>query len=148
MAVIKKKTIAAKETKEEVKEVVKKPLVSKKKKEEVKAAEEPVIPKDKDLVDKAKENTRVVVKEGSKAEEKVIKEGNIENKIENKRDLDSTIVGLSKGITKNMGNYQTLRIDCWLATPVEKGKTVGETLENISEILDTVLADEVEKLTD
>lgn len=148
MAVIKKKTIAAKETKEEVKEVVKKPLVSKKKKEEIKAVEEPVIPKDKDLIDKAKENTKVSIKNGSTNSEQVIKEGNPENRLENKRDLESTIVGLSKGITKNMGNYQTLRIDCWLATPVDSGKTVGETLENISEILDTVLADEVEKLTD
>jgi hypothetical protein len=48
-----------------------------------------------------------------------------------------TRVGLSKGCTLNMGNYQSAKIDCWIERVVEDDEVVVmDTLADISRILD------------
>ena len=51
-------------------------------------------------------------------------------------------VGCSLGLTINLGNYESLRIDVWGAAKIEKGETRGEAIENLAE----ELADTLKKL--
>lgn len=51
--------------------------------------------------------------------------------------------GMSKGITKNMDNYESLRVDCWLSDTVHEGETVEEAFTRVEAILDEVLEETV-----
>lgn len=48
-------------------------------------------------------------------------------------------IGMSKGATLNMGEYESLRVDCWLTDVVDEGETPQEALRRIEAILDEVL---------
>lgn len=57
------------------------------------------------------------------------------------------IVGLTKGVTINLGNYQSARIDCSITRVVEDSDNViMDELINISELLDEQLSYESEQL--
>jgi uncharacterized alkaline shock family protein YloU len=43
--------------------------------------------------------------------------------------------GLSKGVTLNMGDFESLRVDVWLSDEVQKGETVSEAFDRVNEIL-------------
>ena len=47
--------------------------------------------------------------------------------------------GISKGITKNMDNYESLRVDCWLSDVVHEGETIYEAFARVEAIVDEVL---------
>lgn len=47
----------------------------------------------------------------------------------------SNIVGASIGVTKNMGDYESLRVDVWATTPLEKGESIDEALDRLQEVL-------------
>lgn len=51
--------------------------------------------------------------------------------------------GISKGITKNMDNYESLRVDCWLSDVVREGETVQEAFARVESIIDEVLEESV-----
>ena len=57
-------------------------------------------------------------------------------------------VGLNKGITKNMDNFESLRIDCWLTDDVRDGETVEQALERLSKVIDKQIQLEVERVLD
>lgn len=52
------------------------------------------------------------------------------------------LVGLSKGITKNLGDFESARVDCWMSAvvPLEEGT---EALDEMSELIDSVIDDEL-----
>ncbi len=52
-------------------------------------------------------------------------------------------IGMSKGCTKNMDNYESLRVDCWLSDSVREGETVKEAFNRIEAIIDEVLEESV-----
>lgn len=52
-------------------------------------------------------------------------------------------IGVSKGVTKNMDNYESLRVDCWLSDTVHEGETVREAFARIEAIVDEVLEESV-----
>ena len=51
--------------------------------------------------------------------------------------------GISKGVTKNMDNYESLRVDCWLSDVVREGETVQEAFARVESIIDEVLEESV-----
>lgn len=51
--------------------------------------------------------------------------------------------GMSKGCTKNMENYESLRVDCWLSDTVHEGETVKEAFARVEAIIDEVLEESV-----
>ena len=51
--------------------------------------------------------------------------------------------GVSKGVTKNMDNYESLRVDCWLSDVVHEGETVQEAFARVESIIDVVLEESV-----
>ena len=71
-----------------------------------------------DLKSKAKLNVNVTKK--SSGNEEVLKKGNVVDIANKNVPHGTSIVGMSKGITKNMDNYESLRIDVWIAVPTEE----------------------------
>ena len=64
----------------------------------------------------------------------------------NKTTVDSFVgqtFGISKGCTKNMDNYESLRVDCWLSDTVREGETVKEAFARVEAIIDEVLEESV-----
>ena len=47
--------------------------------------------------------------------------------------------GLSKGITKNMGDYESLRVECWLCDEVQPNETPKEAFKRVDETLNEVI---------
>jgi hypothetical protein len=47
--------------------------------------------------------------------------------------------GMSKGCTLNMGEYESLRVDCWLSDTVRENETVREAFTRVEAVLDEVL---------
>jgi len=63
-----------------------------------------------------------------------------------KKTIDSYVgqtFGMSKGCTKNMENYESLRVDCWLSDTVHEGETVKEAFARVEAIIDEVLEESV-----
>lgn len=51
--------------------------------------------------------------------------------------------GMSKGVTRNMGDYQSLRVDVWLSDEVQEGETIQEAFSRIESTIDETLEDSV-----
>lgn len=62
--------------------------------------------------------------------------------------LQGRTVGISKGITRNMGDFESLRVDVWLTDHVEEGETQQEALERIEAIVDEMLENAVMSMVD
>ena len=56
------------------------------------------------------------------------------------------MVGMAKGITKNIGDYEFIRVDAWFTDGVRDKETLEDAFARISEMLDEVLSEEVERL--
>lgn len=54
-------------------------------------------------------------------------------------------VGVSKGVTLNMGDFQSLRVDVWLSDNVEEGEEIKDAFVRVNDILDEQLKIAVEK---
>ena len=48
-------------------------------------------------------------------------------------------IGMSKGCTLNMENYESMRVDCWLSDVVREGETVQEAFARVESVIDAVL---------
>lgn len=58
------------------------------------------------------------------------------------------IVGLSKGLTVNLGNYESARVSCWISRVVNDNETeIMDNLVQISDMLDEQIQFEVDELT-
>jgi hypothetical protein len=53
-----------------------------------------------------------------------------------------TVVGLSKGITKNLGDYESARVDCWMSHVVKQADAV-QALEDMSTLIDETIDSEL-----
>jgi hypothetical protein len=57
------------------------------------------------------------------------------------------IVGLSKGLTINLGNYESARINCWISRTAKDDETeIMNNMAEISTMLDEQLEFEVDEL--
>lgn len=102
----------------------------------------PKIPNRKTLTEKAVKNVSVVKKTAS-GTQKVVKKGvpneHTTNEKTSKMTPHNKIVGMSKGVTKNMDNYESLRVDCWLSDSVKDGETEVQAFDRIESVIDEVL---------
>ena len=62
------------------------------------------------------------------------------------KNLEKDKIGLSKGVTVNLGDYQSMRVDCWLTTSLIEGETEQQALNRISTIIDDRVNLEVDKV--
>ena len=62
--------------------------------------------------------------------------------------MQSRSVGISKGITRNMGDFESLRVDVWLTDFVQEGETQEEALSRIEQIVDEALEESVLSMVD
>lgn len=79
-------------------------------------------------------NTRVT-KKSSGVETTLVDEGKHLNS-STKRDIlnPNKFVGINIGITKNLDNYESLRVDVWIADNVQEDETHADTLQRLTDI--------------
>jgi len=57
-------------------------------------------------------------------------------------------VTLTIGFTKNVGNYESLRVDVGLSADCNPGETPDQTFERVSQWCEDTLVEEVNRLTE
>lgn len=93
-------------------------------------------------VENARKNTTIVKKVG-REEPTVLKSGTpLDHSIKH-NSYKGAMFGMSKGVTKNMDNYESLRVDVWLTSEVFEGESVKEAYARVEEIIDEVLEEAV-----
>lgn len=94
--------------------------------------------KRKRLAKKAEENTTITKKVG-REEAETIKSGTPLDHTAKHDPKHSAVVGMSKGVTKNMDNFESLRVDVWLSDTVQDGETAEEAMMRVEAFLDEAL---------
>lgn len=67
-------------------------------------------------------------------------------KMHNINKLSTRTVGVNVGSTINMGDFQSLRIDCWLTDDLLEGETHTEGLQRLTEVASEHLRHMAEEL--
>lgn len=98
--------------------------------------------KQEQLKQKAEANTTISKKVG-REEPTVIKSGTPLDHSAKHDSYEGAKFGISKGITKNMDNYESLRVDVWLTSEVFEGESIKEAYARVEEIIDEVLEESV-----
>ena len=62
--------------------------------------------------------------------------------------IQARSVGMNKGITRNMGDFESLRVDVWLTDFVADDETPQEALARVEEIIDETLEEAVLSMID
>ena len=62
--------------------------------------------------------------------------------------IQTRSVGMNKGITRNMGDFESLRVDVWLTDFVADDETSQEALARVEEIIDETLEEAVLSMID
>jgi hypothetical protein len=96
--------------------------------------------KKKSLKQTATENTTVT--KGTSKNQETLKSGTPND--HHRKQQSVGVVGVNLGITKNMDNYESLRVDCWLTDEVQPGETQQQAFERIIGVVDEVLQDTVQ----
>lgn len=91
-------------------------------------------------------NTEAKVVKKSSGKETVIKE---EKPLDHapKHNIPKTTpktVGINIGVTRNMGDYESLRIDVWCTDEVQPSETMEEAIERLSDLAKSRIDYEVE----
>lgn len=97
------------------------------------------------LTQKAEANTNVT--KGTSKSQETLKSG-IPNDHHRKQEVLGKTVGVSVGVTRNMENYESLRVDCWLSDTVKEGETETQAFERILGVVDEVLQNTVNSYTE
>lgn len=93
--------------------------------------------RDKSLKESARSNTSLSVKNRLGTVD--IKKGTPLDQSLKKIPQERERFGVSKGVTKNMDNYESLRVDVWLSDTVQEDETVQEAFYRVSVLLDEVM---------
>ena len=95
------------------------------------------------LKKRAKDSVNVV------RNKEVKKEGVVASLSEKMSDKKAArVVGVSKGATVNMGDYESLRIDIWLSDYVQENETPQQAFGRVSAIVTELFTKELEKAYD
>lgn len=97
--------------------------------------------KKKSLKQQVEENTTVT--KGTKSNQQTLKQGT-PNDHHRKQESPAQTVGVNLGITKNMDNYESLRVDCWGTDTVQPGETMEQAYERLIGVVDSVLQDTIQ----
>lgn len=95
-----------------------------------------------------KPKTNAKVTKGTKANQTVIKEETpLDHAIKHgdKKKSNKT-VGINLGVTLNMGDYESLRVDVWCTDEVHANETHEEALERVSSLARTRMDLEIEEI--
>lgn len=97
----------------------------------------------KKLKAKAENNTMVTVK--SERTQEVKKSGVPLDHTVKRPPCDSpgSKVGVSLGVTLNMDNFESLRIDCWLSDDVRENETQEQAYARVSQIVQDQLSETI-----
>lgn len=98
--------------------------------------------KQEQLKQKAEANTTVSKKVGRDTPT-VVKQGVPLDHSTKHYPYEKAQFGMSKGITKNMDNYESLRVDVWLTSEVQEGESIKEAYTRVEQIIDEVLEEAV-----
>ena len=88
------------------------------------------------LKEKAEENARVT--KGTSKNQEVLKEG-VPCEHSKKHLASEKIVGVNVGVTLNMEDYNSLRVDCWATDYVGENETHDEAYARVLEVVDSTL---------
>lgn len=97
----------------------------------------------KTLKQKAEENARIT--QGTSKSQKVKKAG-VPLEHHTKQSACSSsdkVVGVNIGVTKNMDNYESLRVDVWATDIVQPNETYEQAYERVLAVVDNVLQNTV-----
>ena len=97
---------------------------------------------------KTEPKTHATVTKGTKSNPTVIKEETpLDHAIKhgNKTNPQST-VGINLGVTLNMGDYESLRVDIWCTDVVQPNETKEEAMERVSSLVRSRLDVEIEEI--
>ena len=87
---------------------------------------------------RAEENTQIT--RGQKNDQSVLKKGNpLDHSVKHLANVKT--VGVSLGLTKNMDNYESLRVDVWLTDTVKEDETEAQAFSRVSAIADETLTE-------
>lgn len=96
--------------------------------------------KRKKLLAKAEKNTGITLKDNKSGTEDVLKKGAPLDQTTKHDPKSSPIcVGMSKGVTKNMDNYESLRVDVWLSDTPNEGESIADCFTRVEAIIDETL---------
>lgn len=56
------------------------------------------------------------------------------------------IVGMNLGVTRNMDNYESLRVDVWATDEVKEGETYEDALNRVSDLVKARIDYEIEDI--
>jgi hypothetical protein len=105
----------------------------------------------KNLKEQASKNVRVSRKVGREPET-IVKAGvSVDhapkhNMNKGTPDYNPKTVGISFGLTLNMGDYESLRVDCWLTDSVGDNETQEEALVRLGDIAQKQVEYEVDRV--
>lgn len=91
----------------------------------------------KDLAKKAEENTTIQKKTNGEVE--TLKSGAPLDHSSKHFSSPLSVVGMSKGVTKNMDNYESLRVDVWLSDSVQTNESAEQAMTRIEAFIDKAL---------
>ena len=91
--------------------------------------------------EEARKNTTITKKSSGK--ETVLKAGVPNDHVNKQERLEGVKFGMSKGVTKNMDNYESLRVDVWLSDEVMPGESVHEAFNRVEEVINEILEESV-----
>lgn len=83
---------------------------------------------------KKKLNKQTTIKKQTGKEVEVIQESEESPRKVNKP-LASNVVGLNVGVTINLGDFQSLRIDCWASEELQPGEDKVDKLVELTELI-------------
>lgn len=92
------------------------------------------------LKEQVKKNMSVT--KGTSNNQEVLKEG-VPNDHSNKHFSNEKTIGASLGITKNMGDYQSLRVDAWCTDTLQEGETAEQGYYRLLGLLDKIVNETV-----
>lgn len=96
----------------------------------------------KSLSEQAKENATVT--KGTSNNQTTLKEGKPSEHSRKHLDGAVPVVGVSIGVTLNMQDYNSLRVDTWLTDKVQENEAVEQAYSRITNIVDKTLNSIVE----
>lgn len=92
--------------------------------------------------DEARRNATITKKTGREAPVTIQKGVPLDHSVKHDS-YENAKFGMSKGITKNMDNYESLRVDVWLTSEVLPGESIKEAYARVEEVIDEVLEEAV-----
>ena len=96
----------------------------------------------KSLTEQAKENATVT--KGTSKNQTTLKEGVPNDHSRKHLESNTPVVGVNIGVTLNMQDYNSLRVDVWLTDKVQDNETIEQAYDRVASITDKKLNEIVE----